>query len=454
MNRRRGTPPALGLLAVALLALAPRRPLAAPAGTGAGEAAPAEPSGSAADDSGTAALQSEVESLKEQADETRDRVEQLRRLRLGGYVQGRYQLRRGGGGSQPIAFDPATGTPVAGTAPAVETAADEGFSVARGRFDAQYESTWGIFRLQIDAVPSGVSLRDAEARLKLPRALGTASLGQMKWPFGYESQQSSAFRELPERSQVVEAFLPGQRDRGVRLDLHGGLFTLQGGVFNGNGTVNTLANPEGFTGDPATLPPRPAGRDNDGSKDVIGRLGADLGWLAAGVSGWWGETFRPGSTGLPGSRGGRFYPRTRVGADAQTALDLVFVGRTVVKAEWIAGQTPFAGGAEQFDEGGRARSANGYYVLLVQNVGLSDAVAFRFDRFDPRSGSPNQESPPGGPGVPPADNAIHTYGFAVVHHFDAVLKATLAYEIPVREARGADRDPLDDLFTVQLQAQF
>jgi hypothetical protein len=70
----------------------------------------------------------------------------------------------------------------------------------------------------------------------------TITGGQFKLPFGFDTQQSSADRESPERAMIVEYFFPGQRDRGVLLQ--GDLDFLSGsssssfqyfaGVFNGN----------------------------------------------------------------------------------------------------------------------------------------------------------------------------------------------------------------------------
>src|SRR6185503_3972 len=82
-----------------------------------------------------------------------------------------------------------------------------------------YEGTNAEYLLQIDAVGDGVTLKDAEATFVdtwTPFNF-RLTMGQFKWPFGYEVLQSSGDREMPERSAVIGALFPGERDRGVRL---------------------------------------------------------------------------------------------------------------------------------------------------------------------------------------------------------------------------------------------
>ena len=80
---------------------------------------------------------------------------------------------------------------------------------------------------RFDATGDGVALRDAEASFHLtnenpwfPSATQwelKLTMGQFKVPFGFEVLQSSGDRELPERTAVIRALFPGERDRGLRL---------------------------------------------------------------------------------------------------------------------------------------------------------------------------------------------------------------------------------------------
>ncbi|MBU8899126.1 porin [Corallococcus sp. H22C18031201] len=347
-----------------------------------------------------------VAALEEQNATAQSDLSALKKLKISGYIQARYQY-------QESLDDYGTG-------------GFSRFTVRRGRLKATYTTDLAQAMLQIDATPSGVVLKDAEATLFIPGTKQTWSLtaGQTKWPFGYEAPQSSSDREFPERSRVIRAFLPGERDRGVKLNGRYDFLRLNIGVFDGNGT------------DSGTV------QDNDKDKDVIGRVGFDLKWIAGGVSGWYGDSLGK----LANDEFRTAYKRTRIGADLQVYLDVLPIGGTALKGEFIAGKT--FGGANNATN--LNASAHGYWLLLVQNLGLSDAVAVRFDSFDARNGAPNVEAN----GVPGANNTVNTVGVLVQHYFGENLKVSAVYEIPMTAKVADAKDPKDNLFTLQMQARF
>jgi phosphate-selective porin len=393
--------------------------------------------------------QGRVAKLEEAVAASKAALEKLTRLKLSGYVQGRYQLNE------------ATNLRVPAAAPAPATGND-GFSVRRGRLKAAYEGKYSEFVLQLDAVPSGVSVRSAEAVLKLPWVNGWILFGQTEMPFGYETQASSAELALLERSRVVRAFLPGEYDRGVKAFARAGPVNVKVGVMNGNTT-----DYRGYTLPDASGSPNvavtPAGLDNDEEKDVLGRLGVDLGWLNLGASGWWGKTLaNPAlagtpAAGIPGAN--RYYDRTRVGADAQLYLRLLPLGATSLKGEYIAGKTPFASNREQLGV-----SAYGWYAQLQQGLGPAVELAARFDRYDPRSGVAAEAAGSGryvgSTAARPA--RVDTFAYGAHWFVDKNLKLSAVHEIPMTERPapsasnplGGNEDPPDQLFTVQLQARF
>jgi hypothetical protein len=381
-------------------------------------AAQPEPAPSPTTDDRLATTEGKLTALEEQYAETKNDVSLLKKLKLSGYIQARYTY-------QEPDFDEADAS----------VKLSEGFSrftVRRGRLKATYGGDTGQLVLQIDAVPTGVQLRDAEATLYIPgtRQNLSITLGQMKLPFGYEGPHSSSEREFPERSRVVASFLPGERDRGLRLTGKYGLLRASAGVFDGNGINNT-----GFVG-----------QDNDKEKDVVGRLGFDLKWLSGGVSGWTGTTLGR-RTGDNPDTFRKAYPRNRIGADVQLYLDLLPVGGTAVKAEYIAGKTYQRNNVEQL-----GIPASGWWALLVQNIGTSNALALRYDYFDFENG----RSPTESTGRLGSNNAIGTLGLAAIHYFGETLKLTAAYELPMTATAegGTAEDPSDNLFTLQLQARF
>ncbi len=323
-------------------------------------------------------------------------LEQLENLKFSGYVQARYVH--------------------------IQEKPTNGFTVRRSRLKAIFKNDWSRYMLQIDASPSGVELRDAEATLIEPWTGKDLefTVGQMKWPFGYEVFVSSAERELPERSRVVRAFAPNDRDRGAKFMVRHGPFQLVTGVFNGNGID--------------------AERDNDSSKDVVGRLGVDLKWISGGVSGWWGESLQP----FTGSEGG-YAPRNRLGLDLQLTLEALPLGKTQLRGEFIAGRTYFRGGEEQFGV-----PALGWYAVLSQHLPLNTQLAVRYDYFDGAAGTPDSATA----GKPAVTNGIGTLGVAVAHHFNKHLKLTGAYELPMTNLVPGATDPADNVLTFQLQAKF
>ncbi|MFY1825950.1 porin [Myxococcus fulvus] len=355
-----------------------------------------------------------VAALEEQNAETKVDLSALKKLKISGYVQARYQYQQ-----------------------SLDDTGSGGFSrftVRRGRIKTTYTTDWSQLMLQIDGVPTtGVTVRDAEATLYIPgthQQLGL-TLGQMKWPFGYEAVQSSSDREIPERTRVVRAFLPDERDRGVKFagSFVDGKLNFSGGVFDGDGIFN-----QGYVGS-----------DNDKEKDAIGRAGFDLGWLSGGISGWYGHTITKGPTDTYR----KAYTRDRLALDAQLYLDVLPFGATAIKGEYITGRSYWkSSGDVKVEQPGVP--ASGWYGLIVQNVGLTNAVAVRYDFFDPENGRKNSTSE----GRPASTNSVGTLAVAVLHYFGEHFKVTAAYEMPVTAAPGAPKDPHDNLFTLQMQARY
>jgi hypothetical protein len=362
---------------------------------------------------------SKVTALEEQSTLLQNDLLSLKNLKFSGYVQSRYSYNQSS--KQGL-----TGS----GAPAI----NDGFTVRRGRLKATYTTALGGFLLQIDASSKGVVLKDAEAFMIEPwTGYGlTLVAGQTKWPFGFEVLQSSGDREMMERSRVVRAFAPGERDRGAKLLAKVGSLRGQVGVFDGDGTEN-----KGFPG-----------VDNDKHKDVVGRLGVDLDFLAAGISGWWGRTFRPGNYAVTPAVRGDTFPRQRLGADVQLYLDLLPVGGTKVALEGIVGTTWSKDGVEQFDKHGR-----GGYALLVQSLGEDCALAARYDVFDGDTDAA-AEADPTDPTKPASANSVKTLGVALLYYWSEVIKLTLEYDIPKTDTPPGIEDPEDNLLTLQFQAKF
>jgi len=392
------------LAVIAALAVAPAAALAQ-------EAAPAQ--GTQRD------LAGDVDKVAAKADATAERlaeveasVKSLKKLRFSGYVQARYAEGE---------------KAVYGTRSSIDK---EGFYIRRGRFKAVYDAGNARAGIQLDATASGVSLKEAFATVKLPMGF-SVDAGQILLPFGYEVGVTSSSRlDVLERSAAIRKLLAGEYDRGVQVNWHRGGLQAKLGVFNGNGVDG-------------------GAYDNDRAKDVVGRVSYDFGVATVGASGWLG-TLRvyddavSGSTTLPAGD----FDRTRIGLDAQAFLDLLPIGGTALKGEFIQGQTIL--GKSLTDADLVALKAEvpqlGWYLLVNQAIGKDDAVAIRYDFYDEDTDKTDGEA---------GAKATGTLAVAYHHCFGGNFKASVLYELP-RQVKGPSgfKDPKDDALTVQLQASF
>jgi hypothetical protein len=407
-------PPAAPPAAPAAPAQAPRpaAPAEAPRA-----AAPAAAPASPADGVDVAAVQGKVDALGEQVSELKTAVDAMRRLKLSGYVQARWAWQE-----TPANYYNATPD----TAPA-----QQNLFIRRARFKALYDADWSQYAVQLDATTRGVLVKEAYATLKLPMKLAIDA-GLQLFPFGYEVLvRSSSDLDLLERSRVTRYFLSGEYDLGVALRGVYGPVNFKVGLFNGNGVdAWSFASPS-------------AGLDNDQLKDVIGRIGLDLGAVTGGVSGWYGHTIDHGT--LEDTKHDRF----RWGADLQVYLDLLPLGGTAVKGEYIWGRTGIGtannGAGVNLDQTG-----HGWYALVTQNVGPWNQLAARYEQFTPNNAL--DVTAPTSTTVKTQEElqlAIHTF-------VGGNYKLSGAWYHPMNGKKGAaaPSDPKADQWLVQAQAKF
>lgn len=158
---------------------------------------------------------------------------------------------------------------------------------ARVRLEVDYGLVGG--GLELDGnTNDGLSLRllTAEAFLRWPsaakRPLAELVVGLLKVPFGAETPSKVRARLFHDAPLFVRAFFPGEYDLGVQL--RGGWRILRYSV-------------AAMNGDPVSEP-RFGARDPTSSKDLMARLGVELGEtlrLEAGASLLWGEGLHAGA---------------------------------------------------------------------------------------------------------------------------------------------------------------
>ena len=257
---------------------------------------------------------------------------------------------------------------------------------------------------------------------------------------------------MPERSQVILSLFPGDRDRGLRLQGSYEMFRLNIALVNGASFGQK--DPSNYQGVVQN------GYDPNGFKTVVGRLGADLGWLAGGVSGMWGRTLDtallPNPTTTPATAASYlYYEQLRLGADVQGYVDVPEVGGLAVKGELIWARKRNL----DYDLGPANdcldRRSLGWMITAVQNIGPYLGVALRFDQFDPLLSS-TLDSRCSAAASPSAAiknrdlDRLSRLGVALLLHGSANIKFTLSYEHPWEQGPAVS----NDIVTAQLQARF
>lgn len=392
------------------------------------DAAAAEPS--------ARALADRIEAMNEQMLTLQSDMDRLKRFKLSGYVQARWETAENKSDSVRV-----TGSPVA-----VTPANNERFTIRRGRLKLTYDGaplSQAVVYLDGASSGSSINLRLLEAYVTLfdpwtPLHQHSATLGQMNVPFGYELERSSSARELPERSRAENVLFPGERDRGLKIV---SAWTPQietvVGVFNGGGI-----NDPNF---PTTDPTR--------AKDLVLRTRFAQGTVDGAVSYLAGHALTP-LTGPDVET-----DRTRLGADVQTYFVLPRVGGGSLRGEVYVGHeaNPDSIKALTATPGGSATGTilrtganpdhfatdfTGYYGMWVQSLGEKLQFAARYDFFDPNDDLEHDQ--------------YQRWSAGLNWFYDAYTRLTVSYDVPRTERLVSGRwvDPDDNLWTVQVQLRY
>jgi hypothetical protein len=281
------------------------------------------------------------------------------------------------------------------------------FNLRRARLKVSLSRTYveGAFELDANTV-AGPTVRpvDAEVSLKLPGEAGRppllmATIGLFKTPFGYEIIESDRDRQFMERSTAEQALFPGEYDLGFRLAGGWRFLRYALGIMNGE--------PLGER----TLP----GRDPNAAKDLVGRIGVDVGVtealaLRGGFSALSGTGFHRGSPAtkdviqwrdLNGNRlvdAGELvvvpgasptasfnFDRSAFGADLGASFLWPRLGRTTVYGEIYLAQNLDRALLPYDPSSPTAPSVRelGWYAAVLQELGPHFVVGARFDLYDP-----------------------------------------------------------------------
>ena len=362
------------------------------------------------------------------------KVDKLSKLKLSGYVQGRYEWHQDSNNGWNFQGAGSTGN-------------KDYFYVKRARLISVYSGTNAEMVAQFDASGTTMAAKDLEAAFIdtwTPLNL-RISIGQFKYPFGYELQQSDVVREMPERSRFIQSYFPGERDRGLKIQGKYDILRFQVALVNGNGTQDAAFGV----------------LDSNKYKDLVGRVGVDAGSVAGGVSGW----YSPDTLDTSNSDKTKWlkFKRARVGADVQGYVDVPGVGNLALRGEAMVSRDKNQDYNGTVASSCKDRIGWGWSLIAAQNIGQHLGAVVRVDGYDPLlQGSYDSakcvDTPatatiaakPGTYTLAGMDRII-TYGGGLLGYVSANLKASLIYE---HLAEQGSNKVDNDLFTAQLQASF
>ena len=356
---------------------------------------------------------------------------------------------------------------------------DNRFAIKRARLRGSIDRKYLAAIVELDTnTVNGPQARPmtTEVTVKLPGEsvpYVAATVGIFKIPYGFEIGQADYDRLFAERSNLERAMFPGEFDLGARLA--GGWKYIRYALAVQNG------EPLGES----TFP----GRDSNGAKDVVGRLGATAalgGGVEAqgGFSGLvgkglhkgtpptkstltWQDTnengridsneliVSPGTSALPS----RNFSRSALGADFLVSLYTSLLGKTTAYAEitWAKNLDRANLIADPYGPLGRDMREMGYYLALVQDFGRYLQAGVRYDRYDPDRDSTDRVSAV----VVPSSQAVSTVALALAARWKIgglTNRILLQYDVNRnhngRDAAGLPANLANNAFTLRGEAVF
>jgi hypothetical protein len=390
-----------------------------------------------------------LQGTNESAAEYRGYVDALRKIKVSGYLQAQwrwtdvtlpasgalYEIGRFSGGAFPGNVK-------------------NQFMVRRGRVKINYDNTLTQFVLQVDAIQTGLSIKDAYLVVTDPwiKTFGL-QMGIFDRPFGYEISYSSSVRESPERSRLFQTLFPGERELGAKLFVAPtsgplSMFRADVGVFNGSGsTANEYDNYKDLIGHLAyQIPIGSEGMELDlGASGYFGGVRNNtkyvytMGALANGEKGF--------AVDSAATNVGSSVSRQYFGCDAQLYVDVPVVGGAILRGEYISGKQPGTSGSPstsqtisptaQISGSVYRRKFAGWYLTYIQNIGKRDQLVVKYDEYDPNTDVKaldfTSTNGSGATGLTASDIKFSTLGLGIVHHWDDNVKFVLYYEIVKNE---------------------
>ena len=326
---------------------------------------------------------------------------------------------------------------------------DNSFFIRRARVKFTYEALDGVkFVLQPDFSTGNLTLQDAYAVVNIPKLKDFGIwAGQFDRP-NYEVEYSSGQIEVLDRSRVIKAIYPKEKEIGVKFEYNGSTIPLKFQLMAMNGN---------YTGKEA--------KDVDSKKDLMGRVvysfklpDAGLG-INIGANGYLGGNRAKTNPYITNSMGiadsitvGDYLEKKWAGAEMQIFAD--FLGGMAIKGEYMAGvnSTPStiastATMTQKKSDPNKIKNFSGYYLYLIKNIGRKNQFVARYDFYDPNTKLSGDA----------ADNDIFykTLTVSWQHYLNDNIRISLYYEMPKNETNAAyPSDLKDNVLAVRVQAKF
>jgi hypothetical protein len=324
------------------------------------------------------------------------------------------------------------------------------FYIRRARVKFTYEALDGVkFVLQPDFSTGALALKDAYAVLNIPKIKNwTLWAGQMNRT-NYEVEYSSSQREVLERSRVVRAIYPGEREIGVKLEYIGVKIPLKFQIMAMNGN---------FTGAQA--------KDVDSQKDIMTRLVYSIKIPSAGIgidlgpNVYYGGNLSKNNKYFKNSDGTldslnsvwKYLKKNWVGGEVQIFADVL--GGMAIKGEYMSGINSVpssvasnATRAQMVASPSLYNNFSGYYVYFIKNIGPKNQFVAKYDYYDPNTKLSGDA----------AGNSINykTWTIAWQYYLNDFIRISLNYEMPKNEINASNpTDKKDNTLGVRLQAKF
>lgn len=412
------------------------------------------------------------DSLKKSVDAVKHDVDNLKKLKVSGWVQAQFQVAETRG---VAGFD--GGNFAAGQY--------NRFMIRRGRVKFTYTQKLSQYVLQINATERGVNLVEIFGKVTDPWTKSLSlTAGVINRPFGFEIQQSSADRETPERSRFTQLLLPNERDLGAMMTFQpikgSKLFGLKidGGVFTGNG----LAVPGTTSLGVASL------IDTDNYKDFIGHIHYKKGFkedkftLGIGASTYQGgiaiqsesvyKKIEVGTNGMKawvaesstGTFTGTKSPRVYYAGELQFSVKSK-IGTTTIRGEYITGTQ--SGSLDKTNSPNVTtvnaantvqRQFNGANAYFVQRIGKTKhEFVVKYEWYDPNTKLSASDFGVGTT-FKSAELKYQMLGLGYVHYWDENLKFMVYYNFVENEKgegiSGFTKDIKDNVLTFRMQYRF